>query len=175
MYANRLSGLKTFIKYIYANSEMVLLVFLGILLVVDVLLGILARYIHLETVFATELGKYIFIWFSCVGISAAAKDNQHIRLTFLVNKIPIPRRITWIISQVLFLSMTLFLLYWGFELTRSHFILNKSAMGFNFPMFVFTAAIPIGFGLTSLRIFVDIIKSIRKPDRSKPWSQPHTI
>jgi hypothetical protein len=38
-----------------------------------------------------------------------------------------------------------------------HFSMKKSAVGFNFPMYVFTIAMPIGFFLTSLRLIRDII------------------
>jgi len=154
--------------WFHKNIEGVLLALLAVLLVTDVFLGILSRYIHLEVIFATELGKYLFIWLSCIGVSAAARDNQHIRLSFLVEKLPIPRRITWIFSQLLFLLMTLFLFYFGILLTSMHYTMNKTAMGFNYPMFVFTLAIPVGFALCSYRLVVDIIKLINKPDH-EPW------
>ena len=50
------------IRSVYEHTEGFLLVVLTIMLVMDVLLGILARYSPIEVVFATELGKYIFIW-----------------------------------------------------------------------------------------------------------------
>ena len=65
---------------IYHHTEGFLLFVLTILLVTDVLLGILARYVRFEIVFATELGKYLFIWLCAIGISAAAKDKVSERL-----------------------------------------------------------------------------------------------
>ena len=150
--------------YVYQHIEGVLLALLAAVLVIDVLLGIMARYVHLEVVFATELGKYIFIWLSCIGIAAAAKDKQHIRLNFIVERLPIPRKITWIISQLLFLFMALFFCYWGFQLTKMHYLMDKSAMGFDFPMFVFTLALPIGFAFTSIRLIDELIRLLRNPD-----------
>lgn len=150
--------------YAYTHAEGVLLALLASVLVIDVLLGIVARYIHLEVVFATELGKYIFIWLSCIGIAAAAKDKQHIRLNFVAERLPIPRKVTWVISQLLFLFMALFFLYWGFQLTKMHYLMNKSAMGFDFPIFVFTLALPIGFAFTSIRLIDELIKVLKKPD-----------
>ena len=43
-----------------------------------------------------------------------------------------------------------------------HFTMKKSAVGFNFPMYVFTIAMPIGFFLTSLRLIKDIIRHARE-------------
>lgn len=153
----------------YEYTEGFLLAALVLMLVADVLLGILARYIQFEVVFATELGKYIFIWLCAIGISAAAKDNQHVRLSFFVEKLPVDRKVTWVFSQVIFLIFTLFFFYWGAKLTLMHIALDKSAMGFHFPMFVFTAALPIGFALTSLRLVLDIISSIRGSYETPPW------
>jgi TRAP-type C4-dicarboxylate transport system permease small subunit len=156
-------------NFIYNNVEGILLVVLSLLLVVDVLLGILARYVHFETIFATELGKYLFIWLSAVGISAAVKDRQHVRLTLFVEKLPVPRKITWVISQLLFLAFSLFFVYWGAGLVIFHIAIEKSAMGFNFPVYVFTAALPVGFALTALRLSVNIVNTIRGKYSTPPW------
>lgn len=151
------------------NAEGYLLFVLAIMLVLDVLLGILARYVRFEVVFATELGKYIFIWLCAIGISAAAKDNQHVRMDFLAAKLPISRRVIWVVSQVLFLIFALFFFYWGLKLTLMHIELNKSAMGFRFPMFIFTAALPIGYAFTCFRLIQDLVRSLRGSDRSPSW------
>jgi len=144
-------------KWSFDDIEGYLMLLITIMLVIDVFLGILARFVHFEHVFATELGKYLFIWLCMLGISAAAKDNQHIRIRFIVEKLPINPKITWIFSQVIFLIFSILFLYISLRLTWMHFSMKKSAVGFNFPMYVFTIAMPIGFFLTSLRLIRDII------------------
>lgn len=153
---------------LYHNAEGFLLCAFTLLLVIDVCIGILARYVHFEVVFADELGKYFFVWLCAIGISAAAKDNQHVRLNFLVQRIPISRKVTWVISQLFFLMFTVFLFFWSAQLTYMHFTMNKSVMGFNFPMYVFTAALPLGFFLSSVRIVHDTYATLKSRDH-KPW------
>ena len=153
----------------YHHTEGFLLSVFTFMLVTDVLLGILSRYIHFDVVFATELGKYIFIWLCAIGISAAAKDNQHVRINFIADKLPINRKITWIFSQCLFLIFSLFFFFLGFQLTLMHIDFDKSSIGFIFPMFVFTAALPVGFGLTSIRLIHNIFISFKKTNPT-PWS-----
>jgi len=153
---------------VYKHTEGFLLSVFTLMLVTDVLIGILARYVHFEVVFATELGKYLFIWLCAIGISAAANDNQHVRINYFVDKLPINRKITWIFSQVLFLIFSVFFFYWGLQLTLMHIALDKSVMGFNFPMYLFTAALPVGFGLTSIRLIHNIINIVKEPDQT-PW------
>jgi TRAP-type C4-dicarboxylate transport system permease small subunit len=144
------------------ETEGYLMTVITIILVIDVLLGILARFVHFESVFATELGKYLFIWLCLLGISAAAKDNQHIRISFIVEKLPVSPKITWILSQVIFLIFSILFFYVSLRLTWMHFTMKKSAVGFDFPMYIFTAALPVGFLLTSLRLMKDIFSNSGK-------------
>jgi len=149
-------------KWSFDDIEGYLMVLITIMLVIDVFLGILARFVHFEHVFATELGKYLFIWLCMIGISAAAKDNQHIRISYIVEKLPINPKITWIVSQLIFLIFSILFLYLSIRLTWMHFSMNKSTVGFNFPMYVFTIAMPVGFFLTSLRLIRDILSHARE-------------
>lgn len=153
------------LRVIYDHTEGFLMAVFTVMLVTDVLLGILARYVHFEVVFATELGKYLWIWLCAIGIAAAARDNQHVRISFFAEKLPVPKRLSWLLSQFFFMLMTLFFFFWGLRLTLMHFQMHKSVMGFNFPMFLFTAALPVGFALTSLRLLIDIVKSLLITDR----------
>jgi TRAP-type C4-dicarboxylate transport system permease small subunit len=165
-----------FLKALYDHTEGFLILVLCILLVADVLLGIVSRYIRFEVVFANELGKYLFIWLCAIGISAAAKDNQHVRINFIVERFPAYRKITWVMSQFLFLAFTASFFFLGLKLTLMHLKMEKSAMGFDFPIYIFTAAIPVGFGLTSIRLIRDIVYHIRSPwkDEAEAGNSPGT-
>src|SRR5687767_4227812 len=137
------------VRAITDRAEAFLLWIFTIMLLADVLLGIIARYVNFQVVFADELGKYLFIWLCAVGISAATKDNQHVRLTFIAALLPLSQKFIRMTSQLLFLAFCLFLFYFSLRLTWMHFIMDKSVMGFRFPMYFFTAALPAGFALTS--------------------------
>lgn len=142
------------------HAENILLWVFTVLLLADVLLGILARYVDFQIVFADELGKYFFVWLCSIGISAAARDNQHVRLTFIASKLPVSRKAVRLTSQTLFLTFAIFYFYWSLQLTWMHYSMEKSVMGFRFPMYLFTAALPLGFGLTSIRLVQDIVSII---------------
>lgn len=148
------------------RAENILLWMFTVLLLADVLLGILARYVEFQIVFADELGKYFFVWLCAIGISAAARDNQHVRLTFIASKLPVSRKAIRVISQLLFLAFAFFYFYWSIQLTVMHFTMEKSVMGFRFPMYLFTAALPVGFGLTCIRLIQDIIHIVKSSSDS---------
>jgi len=152
------------------QTERILLLFLGVSLLVDILTGIVYRHVHFNTVFAEELGKYLFIWFCCIGIAAAAKDEQHIRVDFFSKKLPLNPKIVWLTSQVLFLCFAGFFFYVGLTLTLMHYSMETSAPGFNFPMFVFIAAMPFGYGLTCIRVVQNIVNRLRHWDETLPAS-----
>lgn len=143
------------------RAEHIFLWILTALLLLDVLLGILARYVDLRIVFADELGKYLFVWLCMIGLSAATRDDQHVRLSFIASRMPFSPRFLRATSQILFLGFTLFFFYWSLQLSIMHFQMEKSVMGFRFPMFWFTAALPFGFALTSLRLIQDILDLFR--------------
>ena len=147
------NGLK---KWSFDKLEGYLMVFITTMLVIDVILGIAARFVHFEIVFATELGKYLFIWLCLIGISAAAKDNQHIRISYIAERLPLGPEITWKLSQSIFLIFSVLMLYLSIRLTWMQFTMKKSAVGFDFPMYIFTAALLVGFLLTSLRLIRDL-------------------
>ena len=153
------------------RAEHFLLWLFTILLLSDVLLGIFARYVDLQIIFADELGKYLFIWLCMIGISAATRDDQHVRLTFIASRMPLSSRVLRVLSQVLFLSFTLFFFYWSLQLSLMHLRMEKSVMGFRFPMFLFTVSLPFGFALTSFRLIQDIIGVLqgKPPIRNQPY------
>lgn len=161
------------IRALTDRAEGILLWVFIVLLLADVLLGILARYVNFDIVFADELGKYFFVWLCAIGISAAARDNQHVRLTFIASRLPLSRKAIRLTSQILFLAFALFYFFWSLQLTRMHYTMEKSVMGFRFPMYVFTAALPAGFGLTCLRLVQDIIHIITSSSdtNGKPKSE----
>jgi len=49
--------------------------------------------------------------------------------------------------------------------------MGTSAPGFNFPMYVFVAAVPFGYGLTCIRVVQDIVRRIRHWDAPPPISR----
>ena len=149
------------LRYATGLAEHILLWIFTTLLLLDVLLGILARYVDLPIVFADELGKYLFIWLCMIGLSAATRDDQHVRLSFISSRMPFSPRVLRATSQIMFLCFTLFFCYWSLQLSIMHFKMEKSVMGFRFPMFWFTASLPFGFALTSLRLIQDIMDLLR--------------
>lgn len=165
----------TWLRTATARAEHLLLWIFTALLLSDVLLGILARYVDLQITFADELGKYLFIWLCMVGISAATRDDQHVRLTVIASRMPLSPHALRAVSQMLFLGFTLFFFYWSLQLSLMHLRMEKSVMGFRFPMFLFTMSLPCGFALTSIRLIQDIIRLLQRKPAIKSQAYEYVV
>ncbi|MFZ7120215.1 MAG: TRAP transporter small permease [Eubacteriaceae bacterium] len=135
-------------------------VFFLILLILTVFSGIISRYINFNIVFSEEFGKYFFIWVCMIGIAIAAREDAHIRIDYFILKTKINNKLSTICRLIFFLVFSLIMTYLGFKLTIFHFSLGKTTIGIRFPIFLFTAALPIGFSLTSLSIYISMIQKI---------------
>ncbi len=70
-----------------------LCVLLMVLLVVDVWLGVLARYvIPVQMTFTEELARYIMIWMALIAVSSGISHREHIGVLVLFERFPAPFR-----------------------------------------------------------------------------------
>ncbi len=66
---------------------------LMMLLVLDVWLGVLARYvIPIQITFTEELARYIMIWMALIAISSGISHREHIGVLVIFEKFPAPAR-----------------------------------------------------------------------------------
>jgi TRAP-type C4-dicarboxylate transport system permease small subunit len=64
-----------------------------VLLVLDVWLGVLARYvIPLPLTFTEELARYLMIWMALLAVSSAIAHREHIGVAFVFERLPAPAR-----------------------------------------------------------------------------------
>ena len=68
-------------------------VLLMVLLVFDVWLGVLARYvIPFQMTFTEELARYIMIWMALIAISSGISHREHIGVLVIFERLPAPVR-----------------------------------------------------------------------------------
>ncbi len=68
-------------------------VFLLLLLVMDVWLGVLVRYIiPLPLTFTEELARYLMIWMALLAVSSGIAYREHIGVEFVFERLPAPLR-----------------------------------------------------------------------------------
>lgn len=87
--ADRAKALSHRINWVVERACVALLV----LLVLDVWLGVLVRYvIPLPLTFTEELARYLMIWMALLAVSSGIVHREHIGVEFLFQRFPAPAR-----------------------------------------------------------------------------------
>ncbi len=128
-----------------------------LLMVLLAFLNVLARYlIHYPLAFTEELETNAFVIITLLGISAGIKRNTHIRILFLVNRLPpVLRKLLEFVA--VFLSLALFstLFYESLGQLSNEIELQITSSSLNLPEWIYIAFIPV----LSLLIIFRIIQS----------------
>lgn len=127
-------------------------------------IGVIFRYVFNASLsWSEELSRYLFIWFIFISTSYAVTERAHIRVEAL-NKI-IPKKIRPymnIVGRIIWFAFSLFVTYLGVSYAMSMTTSVSAAM--KLPMTLVYFGIPIGYFLMSIRLFVQIIQSIKNPE-----------
>jgi C4-dicarboxylate transporter, DctQ subunit len=119
---------------------------LFLLMTVQVVLRYGFSYTHF---FTEELGRYLLVWSTLVGMAIETRRNGHIRVTFLADRLPPAVKRVWqIFLDVVILVLFLLLVYTGFESTI--FNHGQQSSGMQLPLSIPFAAIPIFFAIAAI-------------------------
>lgn len=103
------------------RSEEVILVGMFALMVLIIFIQVIMRYIFNNSLsWSEELGKFLFVWISWLGISIGAKRKEHIKITMFIDKgSPELKCICDILSELIVFGICLITAYYGLELVIS--------------------------------------------------------
>lgn len=122
------------------------------ILVLDVWLGVLVRYVvPWQLTFTEEAARYLMIWTALLAISCGIARREHIGVLIFFEKLPrVPRRILLAVLDVLALSFFLYLLYFGVGFVESG--LSRFTMIYGMNKALPFAAVPVSAALASVQI-----------------------
>lgn len=102
------------IKWLDDNFEVMVCSIALVGLFLAMILSVFFRYVlNSSLTWVEEVGCYLFVWFSLVGVGYSTKTRAHLRVDILVNLAPPPLR--KFLDFIANLSMTLFFLYMSVE------------------------------------------------------------
>lgn len=110
---------------------------------------------HASFMWSDELSRYLFIWMTYLGASALVRENGHIRVELLINLLPkTSRRIVELFIVALCLAFTSVVFVAGLQYANESRMLGMVSADTNLaaPIWVFQAAIPVGYFLISVRL-----------------------
>lgn len=130
----------------------VVCVVLLVLLVLDVWLGIVARYlIPLPITFTEELARYLMIWMALLAVSCGIVHKEHIGVEFLFSRFPAGlRRFLAVAFDVLSFGFFLVLFWYGLGFAERGF--SRVTMIYAMPKGYAFSAVPAAAAVACLQI-----------------------
>lgn len=141
-----------------------LCVALVIVLVLDVWLGILARYVlPWNLTFTEELARYLMIWVALLAISTGICYRQHVGVLILFDRFPRPMRKLLALSfDVIGFAFFAFMFIYGLGYVERGF--SQLTMIFGMPRGYPYIIIPVASGLACLQFVMVAIYDFFAPD-----------
>lgn len=142
----------------YDKFEEVILAFSLAATVIIIFLQVVARKVFNTSLsWSEELARYIFIWQCWLGVSLAYRNNSHIRLDMLIEKLKGKNRnIAEIFIQLIMLFFNILLIKIGIEYMQNAMRLNSTGTVIQIPMSLVILSLPFSSFIVSLRILSSI-------------------
>jgi TRAP-type C4-dicarboxylate transport system permease small subunit len=107
--------------------------------------NVIARYAtNVSFAFTEEYSVFLLVFMTFVGASAAFASNDHIRITFFLNRMPSAlRRLCEIITLLATTLMFSLIVYFGARVTHSEWKWEETTPGLGNPTWIYTIWMPI--------------------------------
>lgn len=154
---------KNRLTLIFDHMEEVILVALFALMVAIIFIQIVMRYAFNDSLsWSEELGRYIFVWLTWLGISIGAREGEHIKISILTDRLPFRAANAMnIVSEVLVIVICAITVYYGIVMSQMLLGLDAKSAVLHVSQVWGHAAVPVGCGLMILRCLQSICRSVR--------------
>lgn len=152
--------MKKLINRLNKIEEFVLVVLFA-LMVGIIFVQVVMRYVfHNSLYWSEELGKFLFIWISWLGISIGERRGEHIKITMLVDKLSVKgQHIANIISEIIVIVICAVTVFYGVTLVFSQAGTNYA--GIKISVAWGYLAVVVGCGMMILRSIGMCLLSVR--------------
>ena len=140
---------------------------LMVLLVADVWLGVVARYIlRVQIPWTEELARYLMIWAALLAISSGIARREHIGFRLLLERFPKGLQKTFLIAfDVIAFAFFAFLFVYGIGMTGTG--AKQFAMIFGMSMAIPYASVPVSALLACIQIILAGIRDAGAAERGR--------
>lgn len=148
--------------------EDILLVAMFVSMVAIIFVQVIMRYAFNNSLsWSEELGKFLFVWLSWIGISIGARRREHIKITMLVDKLPYrAARAMDVLVELTLIAICAITAYYGVTLVFSqagtHFAGIKISMSWGY------LSVVVGCILMVIRSLVTLTEAIIAVKRGEP-------
>mgnify|MGYP004445407095 FL=1 len=159
--------MKKLIKALNKTEEVVLVAMFA-LMVVIIFIQVIMRYVFQNSLYwSEELGKFLFIWISWLGISFGEKRGEHIKITLIVDKFSNKAQyIANIISEIIVIAICAVTVYYGITMvilqTTTNYAGIKISVDWGY------LAVVVGCAIMMLRCIGMIVLSVKGMKSGQP-------
>ena len=147
--------------------EEIILVVLFSAMVLIIFIQVIMRKANNSLYWSAELGKFLFVWISWLGISIAQRKGEHIKITMLVDRLPYRvAQLFNVISDVIVIGICAVTFYYGVSLVVSQW--TSPYAGIKISTSWGYLAVVLGCGLMMLRCVGSIVNSAVCLKNGKP-------
>lgn len=141
---------------------------LMVLLVADVWLGVVARYVlRVQIPWTEELARYLMIWAALLAISSGIARREHIGFRMLLDRLPAALQKAFLVAfDVIAFALFAFLFVYGIDMTATG--ARQFAMIFGMSMAVPYASVPVSALLACVQIMLAGIRDFGHLDQKQP-------
>ncbi|HYD67555.1 TRAP transporter small permease [Azospirillum sp.] len=128
--------------------------------------NVLARYFtDYSFAFTEEYSIFLMVVMTLFGSAVAVAADRHIRITFLVERLPRgARRVTETVAWTATLVMFGFLIWYGGRLAYDHWRFEETSPGLGNPQWIYTVWLPLLSVVVALRVLGRIVRVVRGTD-----------
>ncbi|WP_298450866.1 TRAP transporter small permease [uncultured Marinobacter sp.] len=163
------SGLPGFLGTIdgwIANAEAVILATGIILMAINTVVNVIARFVFGEGFFFSgEINRILIILVTFAGIGYAARYGRHIRMSAVYDALPAKGRKVLMIFIALFTSAVMFFLcYHSYGYIETLYSRGRILPALGFEIWWIYIWVPVGFAVTGIQYFLTAIKNFTTED-----------
>lgn len=163
------SGLPGFLGTIdgwIANTEAVILAAGIILMAINTVVNVIARFVFGEGFFFSgEINRILIILVTFAGIGYAARYGRHIRMSAIYDALPPKGRKVLMIFIALFTAMVMFFLcYHSYGYIETLYGRGRILPALGFEIWWIYIWAPVGFAVTGIQYFLTAIKNFTSED-----------
>ncbi len=128
-------------------------------------INIVARFFNIALPWASELTIYLFLWSAFFGAAYNFKENAHIGVTILQEKLPSKlKRVVAFISYIVIFIFLSAVAYFGYKYILLEIELEEISTDLHVPMWIVYLAIPLSFGIGAIYTLENMVKLILAKD-----------
>lgn len=128
-----------------------------------VFLQVIMRYVFQNSLsWSEELARYLYVWQTWIGVSYAARNGSHLRITMIKDRLSAKgQKMLELFVTVVWVGFAIFVIVQGMSAVITITTFGQKSSALMIPMQICYYSIPVGMGLMIIRLLQHAWKNLR--------------